>query len=86
MESPLGGWKASGLGVRHGIESLRQWTRTEAITVGRPLLAPLERLVARKLAFPYDARFLGLIRRASRLLYRRGIREKLRRPRRFTAS
>ena len=68
VESPLGGWKASGLGVRHGIESLRQWTRTEAITEGRPLLAPLERLVARKLAFPYDARFLGLIRRASRLL------------------
>jgi len=86
VESPLGGWKASGLGVRHGIESLRQWTRTEAITQGRPMLAPLERLVARKLAFPYDARFLGLIRRASRLLYRRGIREKLRRPRKFTAS
>jgi acyl-CoA reductase-like NAD-dependent aldehyde dehydrogenase len=86
VESPLGGWKASGLGIRHGIESLRQWTRTEAITEGRPMLAPLERLVARKLAFPYDARFLGLIRRASRLLYRRGIREKLRRPRKFTAS
>jgi hypothetical protein len=50
------------------------------------MLAPLERLVARKLAFPYDARFLGLIRRASRLLYRRGIREKLRRPRKLTAS
>ncbi len=78
-ESPLGGWKASGLGVRHGIESLRQWTRTEAVTVGRPLLAPLERFVARKLAFPYDPLFLTVIRRASRLLYRRGAREKLRR-------
>ncbi|HEX5853991.1 MAG TPA: aldehyde dehydrogenase family protein [Thermoanaerobaculia bacterium] len=80
VESPLGGWKASGLGFRHGVESLRQWTRTEAVTEGRPLLAPIERLVARKLAFPYDPRFLALIRRATRLLYRRGISAKLRRP------
>jgi len=81
VEAPLGGWKASGLGVRHGVESLRQWTRTEGITVGRPMLAPLERFVARKLAFPYDPRFLAVIRRASRLLYRRGLAEKLRAPR-----
>jgi hypothetical protein len=80
VESPLGGWKSSGLGVRHGVESLRQWTRTEAITVGRPLLAPVERYLAKKLAFPYDARFRALIGRAARLLYRRGISEKLRRP------
>ena len=80
VESPLGGWKSSGLGVRHGVESLRQWTRIEAITEGRPLLSPIERFVARKLAFPYDSRVLALIRRASRLLYRRGLAEKLRRP------
>jgi acyl-CoA reductase-like NAD-dependent aldehyde dehydrogenase len=85
VESPLGGWKSSGLGVRHGVESLRQWTRIEAITEGRPLLAPLERFVARKLAFPYDPRVLGVIRRASRLLYRRGISEKLRRPGKVTS-
>jgi hypothetical protein len=42
-----------------GIESLRQWTRTEAITEGPPLSAPLERLAARRLAFPYDARLPG---------------------------
>ena len=86
VESPLGGWKSSGLGVRHGVESLRQWTRIEAITEGRPLLAPLERFVARKLAFPYDPRVLGVIRRASRLLYRRGISEKLHRPGKVTSS
>ena len=80
VESPLGGWKSSGLGVRHGVESLRQWTRIEAITVGRPLLAPIERFLAKKLAFPYDARFHALMRCASRLLYRRGISEKFRRP------
>jgi hypothetical protein len=44
------------------------------------MLAPIERLVARKLAFPYDPRFLALVRRATRLLYRRGIPAKLRRP------
>jgi len=72
VEAPLGGWKASGLGVRHGVEGIRQWTRTEAITVRRPLLAPLERFIARKLAFPYDARVRSLMARAMRLLYRRG--------------
>lgn len=78
VESPLGGWKSSGLGVRHGVEGLRQWTRTEAITVGRPLLAPIERFLAK--TFPYYARFHALMRRASRILYRRGFSEKFRRP------
>jgi len=72
VESPLGGWKESGLGARHGLEGLRQWTQVEAITVGRPLLAPVERFIARQLAFPYDPRVLAVLRRASRLLYRRG--------------
>jgi hypothetical protein len=76
VESPLGGWKGSGLGVRHGIEGLRQWTRVEAITLGRPLLAPVGRFLARQLAFPYDPRFLAVLRRATRILYRRGLAEK----------
>ena len=80
VESPLGGWKASGLGVRHGVEGLRQWTRIEAITVSRPLLAPVERFLAKTLAFPYDARVLPVLRRAARLLYRRGLAEKLKSP------
>lgn len=76
VESPLGGWKESGLGVRHGVEGLRQWTRAEAITLGRPLLAPVGRFLARRLAFPYDPRFLAVLRRATRVLYRRGLAEK----------
>jgi acyl-CoA reductase-like NAD-dependent aldehyde dehydrogenase len=79
VESPLGGWKSSGLGVRHGVESLRQWTRIEGVTVGRRLFAPVERFVSKKLAFPYDPAFLALLRRATRLLYRRGLAAKLRR-------
>ncbi len=80
VEAPLGGWKASGLGVRHGVEGVRQWTRTQAITVRRPLLAPVDRLVARLLAFPYDRRVLTVLRRMMRLLYRRGLAAKLARP------
>ena len=77
VEAPLGGWKESGLGVRHGVEGIRQWTRTQAITVRRPLLAPVERLFSKLLAFPYDPRVLAALRRSTRLLYRRGLRAKL---------
>ncbi len=80
VESPLGGWKESGLGARHGFEGLQQWTHVEAITVGRPILASVGRLIARMLAFPYDPRVLTVVRRVSRLLYRRGLSEKLRTP------
>ena len=81
VEAPLGGWKQSGLGVRHGIEGIRQWTRIQAITVRRPLLAPVERLIAKFLAFPYDPRVLAVVSRVLRLLYRRGLAEKFRTPR-----
>ncbi len=80
VESPLGGWKESGLGARHGVEGLRQWTQVEAITLSRPLLAPVDRFLARQLAFPYDPRFLAVLRRAARVLYRRGLVEKLKAP------
>lgn len=72
VEAPLGGWKASGLGARHGVEGLRTWTRVSAVTVRRPLLAPVDRFLARCLAFPYDRRVRAVLRVAMRLLYRRG--------------
>ena len=77
VEAPLGGWKASGLGVRHGVEGIRQWTRVSAISTSRALLLPLERFIASKLAFPYDPRVLAVLRRATRLLYGSGLRRKL---------
>ena len=80
VESPLGGWRASGLGFRHGIEGLRQWTRVEAVTMRRPLLAPVDRFLSKNLSFPYDPRVLAVLRAAMRLLYRRGFAAKLRRP------
>ena len=71
VSAPFGGEKASGLGVRHGEEGIRAWTRTRSVNVGRPLLAPLDRFLARRLAFPYDRRVLSVMHRAIRLLYRR---------------
>lgn len=70
VEAPLGGWKASGHGARHGVEGIRQWTKLSSVTVARPLLLPVGRYLARKLAFPYDPKVLALLRRAMRLLYR----------------
>ena len=32
---PMGGWKGSGLGVRHGAEGIRKYTRMQAISVNR---------------------------------------------------
>lgn len=72
VSAPLGGAKASGVGVRHGVEGIRAFTRTRAVSVARPFLAPLDRLLLSRLAFPYDRRVLGLLHRAIRLLYRRG--------------
>lgn len=72
VSAPLGGAKASGVGVRHGVEGIRAFTRTRAVSVPRPLLAPSDRLLLSHLAFPYDRRVLGFLRRAIRLFYRRG--------------
>ncbi len=76
VEAPLGGHKSSGLGVRHGVEGLRQWTRTEAVTVSHPLLAPIARFIASKIAFPYERRIGRILKRATRILYGRGLKRK----------
>lgn len=76
VEAPLGGWKASGLGVRHGIEGIRQWSHVSALSTRRAWLAPVERFIAGRLAFPYDPKVLAILRRAMRLLYARGARRK----------
>jgi hypothetical protein len=73
VEAPLGGWKASGLGVRHGVEGLLEWTKVQSLTTTRPLFGPVDRLLQRRLAFPYDPRVLALLRKATRLLYRSGM-------------
>jgi acyl-CoA reductase-like NAD-dependent aldehyde dehydrogenase len=66
LELPMGGWKASGLGTRHGAGGIRKYTRQQSVLVTR--MAPKRDLHM----FPYRKRTTGLIERALKLLYGRG--------------
>jgi acyl-CoA reductase-like NAD-dependent aldehyde dehydrogenase len=66
LELPMGGWKASGLGSRHGAGGIRKYTRQQSLLVTR--VAPKRDLHM----FPYKAATTGLLGRAMRLLYGRG--------------
>lgn len=70
VESPLGGTKSSGLGFRHGAESLRQFCTTQTIVEDWWLTAPVANLVKRMLGFPYRPRVAALFRWVLRNLYR----------------
>ncbi|HET8756937.1 MAG TPA: aldehyde dehydrogenase family protein [Solirubrobacteraceae bacterium] len=65
-ELPMGGWKESGLGVRHGAAGIRKYTRQQAILVTRFALK-------RDLHyFPYRTGTTKLLDRIVKLLYGRG--------------
>ncbi|HWT24588.1 MAG TPA: succinic semialdehyde dehydrogenase [Solirubrobacteraceae bacterium] len=68
-ELPMGGWKASGLGTRHGAGGIRKYCRQQAVLVAR--VAPRRELHW----FPYRAASTGLLGRLMRLLYGRGRRD-----------
>jgi acyl-CoA reductase-like NAD-dependent aldehyde dehydrogenase len=69
LELPMGGWKASGLGSRHGADGIRKYTRRQSLLVTR--LAPKRELHM----FPYRARTTGLVGRLLKLVYGRGRRD-----------
>jgi acyl-CoA reductase-like NAD-dependent aldehyde dehydrogenase len=69
VEAPLGGVKGSGLGVRHGVEGLKQFCRVETIVEDAPILGLLSSWIMRQLVFPYKARVLRVLRWAMRKLY-----------------
>jgi acyl-CoA reductase-like NAD-dependent aldehyde dehydrogenase len=69
LELPMGGWKASGLGSRHGADGIRKYTKQQTILVTR--LAPKREVHM----FPYRARTTNLLRRLVKLLYGRGRRD-----------
>jgi hypothetical protein len=69
FELPMGGWKDSGLGVRHGAAGIRKYTRQQAILVTR---IALRRDVH---WFPYKPRNTKLLGRLTKLLYGRGKRD-----------
>jgi acyl-CoA reductase-like NAD-dependent aldehyde dehydrogenase len=69
LELPMGGWKESGMGHRHGAGGIRKYARMQSLLVTR--LAPKKDLHM----FPYKARTTGLIARSLKLLYGRGKRD-----------
>jgi acyl-CoA reductase-like NAD-dependent aldehyde dehydrogenase len=69
LELPMGGWKASGLGSRHGAYGIRKYTQQQTILVTR--LAPKRDVHM----FPYKKGKTKLIGRLVKLLYGRGKRD-----------
>jgi len=69
LELPMGGWKTSGLGTRHGAGGIRKYTKQQTLLVTR---------IAGKRdphMFPYSKRMTGLIGKLTKLLYGRGKRD-----------
>jgi acyl-CoA reductase-like NAD-dependent aldehyde dehydrogenase len=66
LELPMGGWKSSGLGTRHGADGIRKYTKKQAIVVTR--FAPKKDLHM----LPYSAKRTKLIERMMKLVYGRG--------------
>jgi acyl-CoA reductase-like NAD-dependent aldehyde dehydrogenase len=69
LELPMGGWKASGLGTRHGPDGIRKYTKKQTILVTR--LAPNREIHM----YPYRPGVTKLLGRFFKLLYGRGKRD-----------
>ena len=69
LELPMGGWKTSGMGQRHGAPGIRKYTRSQSLLVTR--LAPKSDLHM----FPYKARTTNMLLKGIKLLYGRGKRD-----------
>ncbi len=65
LELPMGGWKSSGLGSRHGAEGIRKYTKKQALVVTR--FAPKRDLHM----LPYSSRKTKLIQRMIAFVNRR---------------
>jgi len=66
LNLPMGGWKASGLGTRHGAGGIRKFTKVQSLLVTK--LAPKRDIHM----FPYKARRTMLLRKLFGFLYGRG--------------
>jgi acyl-CoA reductase-like NAD-dependent aldehyde dehydrogenase len=69
LNLPMGGWKSSGLGSRHGANGIRKYTKVQSLLVTRRALK------REPFMFPYRAGTTMLLRRAFSLLYGRGKRD-----------
>jgi acyl-CoA reductase-like NAD-dependent aldehyde dehydrogenase len=65
LNLPMGGWKASGLGSRHGANGVRKYTKVQSLLVTRRALK------REPFMFPYRARRTLLLRRLFKFLYGR---------------
>jgi acyl-CoA reductase-like NAD-dependent aldehyde dehydrogenase len=66
LNLPMGGWKTSGVGSRHGANGIRKYTKVQSLLVTRRALK------REPFMFPYKAARTRLLRRVFSLLYGRG--------------
>jgi acyl-CoA reductase-like NAD-dependent aldehyde dehydrogenase len=66
LNLPMGGWKSSGLGTRHGANGIRKYCRTQSLLITRHALK------REPFMFPYQARRTRIWQRFFELLYGRG--------------
>jgi acyl-CoA reductase-like NAD-dependent aldehyde dehydrogenase len=69
LNLPMGGWKSSGLGTRHGANGIRKYCKIQSLLVTRRALK------REPFMFPYSRRTTLLLRRMFKLLYGRGGRD-----------
>ncbi len=69
LNLPMGGWKSSGLGTRHGAAGIRKYTKVQSLLVTK--VAPKRDLHM----FPYSKTRTKLLARMVRFLYGRGKRD-----------
>ena len=69
LELPMGGWKASGLGSRHGAGGIRKYCAQQSLLVTRFALKKDVHM------FPYKPRTTKLLSGVLKLLYGRGKRD-----------
>ena len=69
LNLPMGGWKESGLGTRHGANGIRKYTKIQSLLVTRRALK------REPFMFPYRAKRTMMLRRMFNILYGRGKRD-----------
>jgi acyl-CoA reductase-like NAD-dependent aldehyde dehydrogenase len=69
LNLPMGGWKTSGLGTRHGAAGIRKYTKVQSLLITRRALK------REPFMFPYRAGRTKLLRSFFKLFYGRGSRD-----------
>ncbi len=70
LELPMGGWKTSGVGSRHGVGGIRKYTKTQSIVVSSRM-----NLKREPYEYPYTGTGYKLVGALNKFLYGRGRRD-----------